>query len=381
MLDNRPATDRSIGLRDALLLGLAHALVDAASGYLLFRDLAGYSRDAANGLVILYNVLAFAGQVPGGAIADRLRAWRPMAASGVALAAVALLAAPSLPAGGVVLVGIGNALCHVGAGAHVLRHSGRRSADGGVFVGPGAVGLFAGIWLATHGVDCRALLVALVTAAVPLVVLVLGRDAEGVPGCEAPAAGDRDAWLGSLALAAAGLLGSVVVRSFAGGAVGGAWRAVDPGLLPWLAVAAFAGKAAGGLVADRVGWASSSAVALAAAACLLGLLPAGPVAAVLGMLLLQSTMPVTLKATHLLVPRRPGLAFGLPCLALLAGALLGIVPAPVLRSPFALAVALLLSAGLVVGSLHLLARVRPASSPWARQAVPALRPGAQALHE
>jgi len=47
-------------------------------------------------------------------------------------------------------------------------------------------------------------------------------------------------------------------------------------------------------------------------------------AALTGMLVLQFTMPVTLAAVYLALPRWPGLAFGLPCLALLLGALPGL---------------------------------------------------------
>ncbi len=55
------------------------------------------------------------------------------------------------------------------------------------------------------------------------------------------------------------------------------------------------------------------------------------------MLVLQFTMPVTLAAVYLALPRWPGLAFGLPCLALLLGALPGLTGLldPVAFKPFA----------------------------------------------
>ena len=49
-----------------------------------------------------------------------------------------------------------------------------------------------------------------------------------------------------------------------------------------------------------------------------------PLAAIVGMVVFQMTMPVTLKAVHHLMPERPGLAFGLPCVALIVGALPGV---------------------------------------------------------
>jgi FSR family fosmidomycin resistance protein-like MFS transporter len=347
---------------DSAVLGLVHALVDAGSGYLLFRDLAGESPRAFGALIVVYDSIAFGGQVPAGWILDRFRASRVFAGEGVALVAAALLVANELPVLGVVLVGVGNALFHVGAGAHVLRRSARRAAEGGVFVAPGALGIFAGVWLGSQGVSCRAVLVGLLAAAFAglLWLLPLERSEERSPP-EPVMTHGRQSALAPLLLAAVCLLSSVVVRSVAGGAVNGAWRAIDPGLLVWLAIAAFAGKAAGGFAADRLGWARTSAVALVAAAPLLSVWIGSAGAAVLGMLLLQSTMPVTLKATHLVMPRRPGLAFGLPCLALLLGVLIGLAPLPALSSAPGLFTGLLLSAALVVAGLRLLEPTRAAS--------------------
>lgn len=349
-------------MRDSAALGLVHALVDAGSGYLLFRDLAGESPRAFGALVLLYDAIAFGGQVPAGWLLDRFRAARIFAAEGVALVAVALLVASGFPVLGAVLVGVGNGLFHVGAGAHVLRRSARRAAEGGVFVAPGALGIFAGVWLGSHGVSCRGVLLGLLAAAFAglLWLLPLERGEEREPPAPAVAPGRRGGALAPLLLASACLLGSVVVRSVSGGAINGAWSSIDPALLAWLAVAAFAGKAVGGFAADRLGWIRTSAGALAVAAPLLSVWSGSAGAALLGMLLLQSTMPVTLKATHLVMPGRPGLAFGLPCLALLLGVLLGLAPLPALSSAPGLFTGLVLSGALVVAGLRLLAPARAA---------------------
>jgi predicted MFS family arabinose efflux permease len=124
-----------------------------------------------------------------------------------------------------------------------------------------------------------------------------------------------------------------------------------------IAAAACVGKVLGGFVSDRVGWRRTSTLALLVAAPLLGPLLDSPLAAVAGTLLLQSTMAVTLKATHLLIPDRPALAFGLPCLAILAGALLGKAPLPALTTAPGVAATLLASAALVWLGLRLLDRL------------------------
>jgi len=89
-----------------------------------------------------------------------------------------------------------------------------------------------------------------------------------------------------------------------------------------LMLAAFAGKAAGGIVGDRFGWLSTSVGALLLSLPLIAFLGHLPVALIAGFLLFQMTMPVTLTAVERLMPGRPGTAFGLACLALIAGSLL-----------------------------------------------------------
>jgi len=64
--------------------------------------------------------------------------------------------------------------------------------------------------------------------------------------------------------------------------------------------------------------------ALVISAPLISFLVGTPWGAVAGMLVFQMTMPMTLKAMHHVMPERPGLAFGIPCMALLAGALPGL---------------------------------------------------------
>jgi hypothetical protein len=93
--------------------------------------------------------------------------------------------------------------------------------------------------------------------------------------------------------------------------------------------------------------------------------PGAPAAAVVAMLLLQSTMPVTLKATHLVMPARPGLAFGLPCLALVLGTFLSALSLPWLHHPAGMAAALLVSAALVALALRV-SGLPGASPPTAR---------------
>ena len=207
---------------DALTLGTVHMLVDTASLYVIFADVSrqGGDADGILRLVILYNALAFGGQAPLGALADRLGAYRGMGALGALLAAVALaISAPSALAG-VIVVGLGNAMFHVGAGGFVLRESGDRATESGVFVGPGALGVCAGIWLGLHAVPARPYLVGLLVAGVP--VLWAAARSRGQRSIELPRL--HGGTLVLLGVAAGCLLASVFVRSLGGGTVASAWR-------------------------------------------------------------------------------------------------------------------------------------------------------------
>lgn len=347
----------------SLFLGVVHALVDGSCGYLLYYDLrsSGLPPSTIIGWIIIYNLLAFAGQVPVGYLADRLDSYRGAAIAGVVAAAGALALAPAAVRPAVVVLGIGNALYHVGAGALVLRASGERSTESGVFVGPGAIGLFAGLWLGAHDAPIRWVFMLTLLLAVPL-LHQLAR-AVVVP-FEGTLPKLRGGVLLTVMICAACLLGSVTVRSLVGGTIAGPWRGVSVHVLLLLALAACAGKMLGGFVSDRLGWTTISVSALLLSAPLITLFVGNAVGAVLGMLLFQMTMPVTLKAMHHVLPERPGLAFGIPCLALILGAMPGLLGyGRLLRAWWVVATLLAVSTLLVLGGLRLLARVGASSGP------------------
>jgi len=312
-----------------------------------------FDREGILWLVVLYNTLAFGGQLLAGLAADLTKAYRGLAIAGAAIVGAALITAPFSTQAGIVIVGVGNAMFHVGAGAFVLDGSGVRTTESGVFVGPGAVGLAAGIMAGGHGVPIRYALAALLLLSAVLLVFL----ARPLPRPKATRLARIKPNVVLVAIACMGcLLGSVTLRALIGGTVAGTWRGVSVPVAVGLAIAACCGKMAGGFVSDRYGWMTTSVIALLLSAPLVSYFVYTGPCAVAGMLLFQMTMPVTLKAVHHLLPDRPGLAFGLPCVALLMGSLPGIRGERVLDSWSAVLEAVVVATVAVGVGLYLLKR-------------------------
>ena len=311
----------------AIRLGAVHALVDAACAALIYAEVARgrLPFEALVTLVLVYNCLAFGAQWLIGVIADINGAYRLIAAGGTILVAAAAVIEPSSPRAGAVAAGIGNACFHVGAGGVVLRKSFGRGAESGIFVGPGALGLVAGLWLGLHSGLWRLPLTVMLVGSSLLVARLMpsGEHLDQAPEAARSSAMAIERRAGVALAVILSLLCSVAVRSAVGGLLSGSWKTSTFAVFG-LGAAAMAGKCAGGILSDRFGWRVTSILALLASAPLIasGLNNLGT--ALCGMFIFQFTMPVTLAAVYLAFPRRPGLAFGLPCLALLLGALPGL---------------------------------------------------------
>jgi FSR family fosmidomycin resistance protein-like MFS transporter len=305
--------------------GLIHALVDAACAAAVVRaSRSSYIGDlGAFWTVAGYDLLAFGLEFPLGLVVDRLRLARFSMIIGAAMAAVALAPGPIPPLATMIVAGVGNALFHLGAGGLVLRSAGGRAAPAGVFVAPGALGLGLGMWMGRTGRGSTfPIYIALAFAVVALITL----DKPAAAGRSTPSQAKVQpaifAWLILLML----LLVSVAVRSLVG--FGACFQC--PGSLAvaiGLPAAAFLGKLVGGIMADRLGWLRASTGALLLSLPLIAFSGGSLFLALPGVLLFQSTMAVTLVAVYALMPRWPATAFGLPCLALVAGAFPTFFPA------------------------------------------------------
>lgn len=281
-----------------VLYSIAHFAVDLGCAFAVFS-----SMEAGAEGYLLYNFFAFAMQMPLGVLADRWGRGKIFAAIGCLLVAL-ICCLPSFGIAGAMVLGLGNGLFHVGGGVDVIALSGKKAALLGVFVSPGAFGLFIGTMLAGNFPAWPVVGLNLVLA------VLIWLFCRSVQGADAPLPEK------SVLPLAAALFLVVVLRSFAGLAASFSWKT---GVWSWIAVAAVVlGKTAGGFASDRLGARTAAFLSLGAAAvcfCFSGL--AAPGAAAL--FLFNMSMPVTLWGLAQAMPGHKGFSFGLLTFALFLG--------------------------------------------------------------
>jgi FSR family fosmidomycin resistance protein-like MFS transporter len=294
--------------------GLAHAVIETICAGVLFASWQHEALPCEATLAFgLYNLLAFGTQPFLGLAVDWSGKRRAAALIGLGIVAGAAVSFTSWALPAIVLAGLGNAIFHLGAGSICLQLTPRRATGPGIFVAPGALGLFIGTQLGQTGNF----------VAWPFVVILAGLGLAltrlPLPAMLGAQPRPMQEWRWSV-LVLVLLLGCIGGRSLVGFSVVMPWKAVSV-LAITLTVAVVLGKALGGVLADRWGWGRIAVGGLALATPLLAYGANSPVAGILGSFLVNLTMAVTLVATANLLPGRPAFAFGLTCLALELGAL------------------------------------------------------------
>lgn len=301
-----------------------HLLVDSICALAMFGNFMRGENEQF--CFLLYNFCAFALQMPFGVLQDMLNLWYKdkkqefslcFALIGVTLTILGVITHP-------ILLGIGNALFHVGGGVGTIQEDEAKGWNGkglGVFVAPGAFGLYLGTVAAKDGF-WREGFVAAVCLVIVLAIMagVLHRRVEYTSEILNKNKGSMESrQSGALVLSVCCFL-VVILRSYIGMAVSFSWKQAPVlGLISVLAVVC--GKAAGGFLMDRLGYGKMACLTLGIAA--LGYL--GSELALLGILALfafNMTMPMTLYLLIKALPQLPGFSFGL----LTFGMFLGFLP-------------------------------------------------------
>ena len=318
-----------------------------------------YGDRVSMGAVLVYNVLAFVSQPLTGMMADRMTArhWLLIASSLLLTLAVAcasmiptlMAEAPNLMWEGLgegllilvaVLLGAGNSLIKTGNDIRTL----------GVFVSTGVLGLAVGLicrsWALLYG-----LLLAYVAVGIAYVhsEFVSARAGESedtkidrgrirpplTEDCsiktqsptqegklpQESSCAHASAYLRLFAVMA--LMLFVCCRSFVSEVFSGGMTKTQE-LILLIAVGSMLGKMAGGWIARWMGiWRSLAVILAGVVVCIVFSGYCEPVLLV-GIFLMNCTMPITLYLANVLLPRREGLAFGLLAAALIPGYLLAV---------------------------------------------------------
>ena len=304
--------------------------------------------------ILLYDVVAFAFQLPVGIALDKLDKNSSAAMLSYALVSggvvLSLVPVEFLEWLAVLLLAVGNALFHCAGGLCVLNISQKHAGPSGIFIATGAVGVFLGTLSAQYGrlqVAFSLLVLLFLCASITRVVQKVNKkywNIHNVPFAipELP----------SHTLIAIALLSLVVaLRSYVGMVMAFPWKS-ETLLLVLSILGVFAGKALGGVVADRIGFRTTAIFSLIAAATLF--MPSWeiPVLGLLGVFFFNFTMSITLASLANILPNAKGTAFGLASFSLAVGALPALagyrIEHPAMLSGISLVSALSLGVGLTL---------------------------------
>ncbi len=300
-----------------------HFLVDLSCAFLMFSvPTSGTERLIS---LILYNFFAFAVQMPMGLVADKLNRNGAVASAGLIITLLAFILAP-VPIICSVVLGLGNCLYHVGGGIEVLGFGDKKQWMLGVFVSPGAIGLFIGTMIANNKLWSIALGGVILFVLSAAVVLWLNY----TYSLKAPSGNTE------LSVQTSGrapiisficLFLVVILRSYVGITLYTPWK--NGILLSVLSVLGLAfGKAAGGLLADKFGAIRTAIVSLALSSVLF-IFSENAVFGILAIFLFNMTMPLTLFAMAKMFSGAKGFAFGCLTFALFLGCLPNFLSIPI----------------------------------------------------
>ncbi len=301
----RRIKDKGVDSVTIVIYSALHFLVDFVCAWAMMswvqKGSAGYLG------FLIYNFCAFALQMPLGTLLDLAeksgKKKLSLIWSGAGLV-VTLTGALMNPA----VLGLGNALFHVGSGMVVIREDFAQNRGGqnlGIFVAPGAVGLYLGSQLAGKPGPWLPLC-AVAMAGLIYILINCSKSLEYHP----PQSGGRNMLPLTLCCFAV-----VVLRSWVGLGIPFGWKA-EFGLASVFAVAA--GKVLGGVISLRFGMGKTVRWSLLLAA-LCYLFSENTVFGILALLLFNMSMPITLYMLATRMPGLPGFSFGLLSFGLFLG--------------------------------------------------------------
>lgn len=288
----------------ASILGLDHGIADAAAGFILGCLPQSHSLEDASLLIILYNILGFGYQPVVGLFADRFQKHKVSILAGLFCLLIALafsrLSLPIIIA--IILAGVGSAAFHIGGGALAINSTPDRTTGPGIFAAPGVVGLAIGGILGLTGYDIARLLAVLLGMTILVTALIkVPRVAEAEESDRPAKKSEQRDWV-VLGFVSAIAIISTLWTSFQ------FLLQTQLKVILFMAILAAISKIIGGIIADRWGWKNLTIRSLLIAAFLLATRRQNSLNLILGLGLLQASIPVSLTAMATLMPKHPATA-------------------------------------------------------------------------
>ncbi len=301
------------------IYSLVHCIVDlSCAAYLSSKIVTSFDPIRVSTFIILYNCLAFITQWPLGVLFNNKNKNAYVSMVGCVLILLGYIFGKIilLP---VILIGLGNAFFHIGGGIDVLNISNKKASKIGIYVAPGALGLFIGTSINKLKYPIWIVIVVLIISIIAL--YLLGKNTHTKIKQKEISILDLEfnkqiiAYFIILTICMRGTLGFILNYS---------WKS-NFSLAFLLVIMVVLGKMLGGILADKFGLGKIGTISLLISAILFIFSFDSVVVAMISILLFNMTMPLTLILLSNYL-NHYGLAFGLNTAALCFGCLLCFEP-------------------------------------------------------
>ena len=300
------------------IYGLCHFIVDFVCAIFILGKLlhiANTNSELVTAMII-YNFFAFAFQFPLGYILDKFKVYKYIAIIGMCFIGFCYLISFNNVFILATIVGIGNALFHLEGGVNIYSISERKAFLNGLFVAPGALGIFLGTTFHDELIITY-LPIILIIVAIALLSLVQKNE------IEKQLKKNRKSEFSNIIMALIVILIglSIIVRSIGGSAIIYTWKSgFALGFI--YAISIVMGKAFGGILADKFGLIKVALISLICSAISLILGYNIHIFAYIGMLLFNIPMSITLTILENTLSKKIACAVGLNTMFLFIGFLI-----------------------------------------------------------
>ena len=266
--------------------------------------------------IVIYNFFAFAFQFPLGYILDKFKVYKYIAIIGMCFIGFCYLINFNNAFILATIVGIGNALFHLEGGVNIYSRAEGKAFLNGLFVAPGALGIFLGTTFHNELIITYLPLI-LIIVSIALLSLVQKNEIEKYLKNNIKIEFSKS----TIALIVILIGISIIVRSIGGSTIKYTWKSgFTLGFIYTISIVM--GKALGGFLADKIGLMKVALIALICSAISLILGYEIHIFAYIGILLFNIPMSITLTILENTLSKKIACAVGLNTLFLFIGFLI-----------------------------------------------------------